>query len=176
MRQALRQFRLKRTGGFTLVELLIVMIIITLIVGAVAPKFAAFTAGRKAADGARQIVSLAQYAHTQAISEGKDYRLNVDATKKAFWITRENDGTFDPPPNDFGRTFVVDDSVQMASDFPSQTSGGEYVTFRPTGRSEPGSVTLTDRNGNSVVVMCPSATEVFHIAKPGEKEITVVKK
>ena len=167
-------FRSTRRSGFTLIELIVVMIIITLVVGAVAPKFAAFTAGRKAADSARQLVSMARYARTEAISEGRAYRLNVDTTKRAFWITMDKDGTYSAPPNDFGDVYVVPDGVSLATDFPSQTNGGVYITLQPTGRGEPGSVTFTDQNGISTTVICPSGTEMFHVAQAGEKEMTPV--
>ena len=170
MRRVQNQYR---SRGFTLIELIVVMIIITLVVGAIAPKFAAFTAGRKASDGARQLVALARYARTEAISEGRAYRLNVDTTKRAYWITMDKDGEYVAPPNDFGDVFAMPDGVALATDFPSQTNGGVYITLLPTGRGQPGSVTFTDQNGISTTVICPSATEMFHIAQPGEKEMTV---
>src|SRR5271170_8007727 len=127
--------RCHRYRAFTLIELLMVMLIITIMVALVAPKLSGFAMGRKASDEARTLVSLARYARSQAISEGRVYRLNVDPSGRQFWLTAEQDGQFQPPQNEYGEKYDLPDGVSMDTDIASKQDG-QYVQFQPTGRSE----------------------------------------
>lgn len=154
--------------AFTLIELLLVMVIIAIIVGIIAPKLRGFGIGRKANDAARQIVSLARYAQTQAISDGRIYRLNVDPGSHAYWLTTQVGGQYQAPTNEFGQRFTLPDGVEMTTDIAAGDGGGQYVAFAPSGRAQEADITLTDQLGQKVEISCPSATELFHIVAPGE--------
>jgi type II secretion system protein H len=160
--------RRSKFRAFTLIELLMVMMIITIMVAVVAPKLSGFAMGRKASDEARTLVSLARYAQTEAISEGRVYRLNVDPAGRQFWLTAEQDGQFQPPQNEYGEKYDLPDGVSMDTDI-TPKQDGQYVQFQPSGRSESAKVNFTDRLNHSVTVLCASPTELFHIAQPGEE-------
>jgi type II secretion system protein H len=153
--------------AFTLIELLMVMAIIAIMVGIIAPNLRAFSIGRRANDSARRIVSLARYAQTEAISEGRIYRLNVDPGTGEFWITAQNGGQYVAPTNEYGQRFKVADGVKMETDI-TQQNGAQYVSFSPSGRSQAAQIRLTDQLGKTVVVSSASATELFRIVPPGE--------
>ncbi len=99
--------------GFTLIELIMVMAIIAIIAAIVAPSLRGFGIGRKTNDAADQIVALAQYAHVQAISQGRTYRLNFDPLARTYWLTMQYGGAFQPPPNEFGDVRTLPDGVRM---------------------------------------------------------------
>src|SRR3954469_22536616 len=77
-------------SAFTLLELILVMTILTLVVTLLAPSLRGFGIGRANHNAATMVVSLAKYARTQAASEGRTYRLNLDPQSRAFWLTAED--------------------------------------------------------------------------------------
>ncbi len=151
------------SSGFTLVELILVLVILTIIVGSIAPSLRGFGVGRTRNDSAGLIVGLAQYARQQAVAEARTYRLNFDPPARAFWITADaGDGTFQAPANDYGKRFEVPDGMTMDVDVPLQPDG-QYVQFRASGRTDPAQIKITDRLGGTTQIACSSATEMFAI-------------
>ena len=79
-----------RQSAFTLLELILVMLIITLIAGILAPSLGRFTAGQAVNNFGRQIVGLSQYARAQAISQARVCYLNFDAAR--IYLTVDSPG------------------------------------------------------------------------------------
>ncbi|MGD0388771.1 MAG: prepilin-type N-terminal cleavage/methylation domain-containing protein [Tepidisphaeraceae bacterium] len=79
-----------RQSAFTLLELILVMLIITIIAGILAPSLGRFTAGQAVNNFGRQIVGLSQYARAQSISEARVCYLNFDAAK--VYLTLDSPG------------------------------------------------------------------------------------
>jgi type II secretion system protein H len=195
-----------KTSGFTLIELILVLVIIAIITAIVMPSVSAFSAGRSSSNMATQLIALTDYARTEAAAEGRTFRLNFDASKGTYWLTAQRDGVFVPPDNqEYGQIFLLPEHVQWDITFTSKMTSqmippideqqvttqmntslsqptgqqnymvqnshenGSYVEFDPSGRVDPAQIKLTDvRQGNSIVVGCLSATELFHILTPQE--------
>ena len=155
-----------KSAGFTLLELLVVMIIMALIAGSVAPSLAGFAVGRQAKDAATIIVSLARYAQTQAVSEGRTYRLNIDVATRSIWLSAGHANTFAPLTNDLGKKFDIPTNVKLEATLPDHQDG-TYIEFKSSGRLETGTVKLTDRFNNVTTVTCPSVTESYTILPSG---------
>ena len=153
--------------GFTLIELIFVMIIMAIGAALVAPSLIAFEAGRANNDSATLILSLAGYARTQSVSEGRTYRLNVDPARKLVWLTAGNAGVFSGLANDYGKDFPIASGSQMTTDIVGRTDG-QYVEFQSTGRTEPAKIWLTDKYDRTIEVACEAATEAFHIVPAAE--------
>lgn len=172
--------------GFTLVELILVMVIMAILVGLAVPSLRGIAEGRGAEDCSSEIAALARYGRTQAIADGVIYRLNVDVNNRTYFLSRQdaNSGDFLRLGTEFGRDFGVPDGVTMEWDdsfllqqlqgaeatgqiLPErQASNTPFVEFRPSGRTDPAAIKLTDRNGKITQIVCPSATETFRIVKP----------
>src|SRR5579862_156578 len=88
-----RRMRARQTG-FTLIELILVMLIACVVMAITAPSLRNFLYGRKTANAVSQIVSLASEARSKAIMDGRTYRLNVDTTAGTFWLDAQNGGDF----------------------------------------------------------------------------------
>jgi len=159
MRPARANFR-----AFTLLEILIVLAIIAILVGMVAPNLRAFARGRTISDEARQIVAMARYAEAQSIADAAPYRLNIDSD--GVWLTTQAAGTWAPPPNDFSAKMDLQQGITIDCDIAKQPDG-QYITFSPTGRTQPSTITLADPSGQRVVIQCQSATDLYEIASDG---------
>jgi prepilin-type N-terminal cleavage/methylation domain-containing protein len=100
--------------AFTLLELVLVMLIIAIMAGILAPALGRFTAGRAVDNFGRRMVGAAQYARAQSISEARIYRLNFDRNTGQFWLTVDTGGgNFQPPTGDYNQHYSAPDGVKM---------------------------------------------------------------
>jgi prepilin-type N-terminal cleavage/methylation domain-containing protein len=100
--------------GFTLMELILVMVIIAILAMAIIPSLSNFRIGRANANTATQLIALSQFARTQSISEGRIYRLILDPDKGTYELEVQDDsGVFQPATGDYGQTYSVDKGVKM---------------------------------------------------------------
>ena len=159
------------TSGFTLVELLLVMVIIAVMVAIVAPSLSGFAIGRKTNFAAVQLVAMAKYARSQAINEGRTYRLNIDAsTAPAVWLTIDQSGQYVAPTNSWGNRVQLADGLTLRTDLTPQPPNGTYIDFHPDGRTgdNPAHVWISDTQGRVIELACLSPTELFRILQPDE--------
>jgi prepilin-type N-terminal cleavage/methylation domain-containing protein len=154
--------------GFTLFELVLVMMVLAVIMAMVAPKLAGTARGRRTSDAATQITSLAFYARSQAVTEGRTYRLNIDPSQGTYWLTMQEGPNFVDPSNGWGIINHLPDGVRYAAcDFP-QRQDGLYSEFKPSGRIDPGYIRIVDEDNQVAEIACESATEIYRILRPGE--------
>jgi prepilin-type N-terminal cleavage/methylation domain-containing protein len=161
--------RSRKNTAFTLLELILVLVILAIAAGMLAPSLRWFTMGRSNANNATFIVSLGQYARSQAAAEGRVYRMNFDVQNGSIWLTAANGATFDPPPNEYGKPLDLSKgTATLRVQTPQRTDGGQYVEFQPTGRTDPAKIWLTDSGGGTIEVACLSSTEMFRVLAPEE--------
>ncbi len=105
----------KRTAysGFTLIELILVMIIIATAAAMVVPSLRAFTIARTTDNAASMLLGVAQYARSQSVSEGRNYRMNFDIQAGTVWLTRMDNGVYDAPTSDFTEPFTIPKGMTM---------------------------------------------------------------
>ena len=149
--------------GFTLLELVLVMVVICTVLAMAAPSLRGFFASRRGADAAAGLVAVTQYARTQAVAEGRPYRLNLDAKAGTFWLTAQQGGDYVTLQTEFGRVFPFPGGIQVDMSVDGADPNTTYVSFFPDGRTEPATITLTGLQGEHVVIRCPSPTESFRI-------------
>jgi type II secretion system protein H len=157
----------RRRRGFTLLELVLVMVIIAVVLAMVAPSLSGFSAARDADYTASQVISVSRWAREQAISEGRVYRLNFNPSTQEYFVTAQVGGTFQRPPVEFGQVFTVPEGVVMAWEAP--TDGGvAVIDFFPSGRSQPARIEVVARNGQVTSIASRSATEPLKVLTPEE--------
>jgi prepilin-type N-terminal cleavage/methylation domain-containing protein len=154
-----------RRDGFTLLELVAVLVILCVVAAMAAVSLREFGRGRGGGDCAAQIIALTRWARTQAVTEGTLYRLNFDTSSRSYWVTVERYGNFEHPGQEFGRLFTAPDSVVSIECSAPPGPDGQYVQFWPTGRTDPASVRVTDMTGHVTEIVCPSPTELFHVVE-----------
>lgn len=159
--------------GFTLLELVLVMLLISAMLAVAVPSLRGFLGGTRARDTVTQIVSLAQFAKARSAAEAKIYRLNVEAN--TYWLTAQQDGgpEFVELGSDFGRRFELPANVRLEV-VPPPAGVGTFapgtVTFYPDGRTNTGLFRLTDEAERVTLLGCPSPSESFRVVTPEEAE------
>lgn len=154
-------------SAFTLLELVLVMGIVVLIAGLVAPSLGGFATGRRTIDAGTRMVALANYARTQSIGEACAYRLNFDVSAGKYWLTKDDGtGKFASLSGDFSQQYTVPDGVRITIDIAPQADG-LYLGFQPDGTVDPSHITLTDSSGGNTKIACESATESYRVETGG---------
>jgi type II secretion system protein H len=154
-----------RTKGFTLLELILVMLILSTVLAMAAPSLRGFFGSRQSQDTAAQILALTQFARSQAISEGVVYRLNFDTKDRVYWLTAWKSGTFEELETEFGQIFTLPKDMAMELEDVEEEDGDVYVEFTPQGTITPATIRLIDRRGGALEVTCPTVTESFSIVE-----------
>ena len=156
--------------AFTLLELILVMVLISVLLGVAAPSLRGFHGARRSADAAAQLLALTNYARSQAIAHGTVYRLNVDADEQVYWLTAQVGGAHVELNTEYGRRFALPDTMTISIESPAADGEALYVQFYPSGRSDEATIELVGWQGEVFQVASPSATEPFRIVSGSETE------
>jgi prepilin-type N-terminal cleavage/methylation domain-containing protein len=76
-------------GGFTLVELILVLAVLTIVLSSGAPALSRFFRGRTLDSEARRFLSLTRYGQSRAVSEGIPMVLWIDAEQGLYGLNAE---------------------------------------------------------------------------------------
>ena len=132
--------KMPNRAGFTLVEVMIVIILVGLLAAMVGPPMYGYLQAHRLQTGSDRFVTDLQYARAQSISRG--VILRVSTTANSYSITNPSDGSVLRQQNlDQG---IALDMVQQADFFPwgmadnsvfkiSNTTGDRQVSLLPTG-------------------------------------------
>ncbi|HZZ42468.1 MAG TPA: GspH/FimT family pseudopilin [Tepidisphaeraceae bacterium] len=152
--------RARGRSGFTLLELVLVMILICTALAISAPDLRGFSANSKMKNVAQQVLALTNYARAEAAGEGRTYRVNFDQT--GYYVSAEDDsGQFQQLQNEMGQTFQLPDGIQ-AQLTRSDGQPGEYIEFHADGRADAGQVKISHED-SQLYVVCESPAERFHV-------------
>lgn len=154
-----------KNKGFTLLELILVMLILSTVLAMAAPSLRGFFTSRKIHDTAAQILALTQLARSQAISEGIIYRLNFDTRERTYWLTAQQSGAYKIPQTGFGRKYELPKDMVLELEDVVQEEKDVFLSFTPQGTVTPGTVRLIDKRGQALEVTCPTVTESFSIVE-----------
>lgn len=80
------KFRRGSARGFTLVELILVMVLLTIVASMVAPRMSSFFRGRALSSEAQRLLSLTHYAQSRAVAEGVPVLLWIDVRGSAYGL------------------------------------------------------------------------------------------
>lgn len=135
-RFGLRTFKQVKPGksrGFTLVELMVVMVIIALIMGLVATSMARSISGAEARAASRKLVASLRYTRARAI---------IDKAEQVFQVDTENRSYQAPGRKEIQLPEGVDVTITTArSEVTSEAVSG--IRFFPDGGSTGGHIELT---------------------------------
>src|SRR5437762_2074672 len=130
-------------SGFTLLELILVMVIACTALAIAAPSLSGWSHGAKMRDAADQFIAVTRWAHLQ---KDNVYRLTIDQQNGSYQLTVKTANAFAEVQNSWGRAFALPDGVHIAlvKDQPAPAStaqnqsaaddNGLSIDFFPTGR------------------------------------------
>lgn len=165
-----------RHSGFTLLELVLVMLIASVALAVAAPSLRSWRNGNTLRNSAEDLLTLTRYARTQSITDAVVYRLNFDVERN-FWLTKSKSNAshdeFEELGNDFGQKQKFGDGVlfvlnKVGITNEAQNAAADSIDFYPTGRTQPADITLTDSFGNSIKIVCDAPAENFRIMAEGQ--------
>lgn len=131
-------------AGFTLIELILVMAVLTVVISLTAPALANFFRGRSLDSEARRLLALARQGQSRAVSEGVPMELWLDAKERKFGLEAEPSfETEDPRAVEF--TLAEDMELEVRDDQTRQRElGSSRLNREGTIIAAP---TLTRREG-----------------------------
>ena len=151
--------------GFTLLELILVMVILSTVLAMAAPSLRGFFGSRKTHDEAARLLALTQFARSQAISEGIIYRLNFDTNERTYWLTSQQKGVFEELKTEFGYVFTFPSDITVELEDVDKDENEMFFAFTPQGTVTAGTIRLIDRRGLVLEIICPTVTESFSIVE-----------
>ena len=164
--------------GFTLLELILVMIVIFALATVVAPRFSDFFPSFQVRKNSEHLLAWARKARSDAATVGLRQRLMFDTEHKKYWIEYEarpikEPGTFRLLGGSWTEEqlpeAVIFDTIDGAEADPSR-SGFRYVEFRPDGTSTEATIILSNGSGDRSTLRVEGATSRVFIQVPQEQQ------
>lgn len=164
--------------GFSLIELILVMIVIFTLATVVAPRFSDFFPSYQVRKSTEHLFAWARKARADAATTGVRQRLILDSKNRKFWIEYEarplkEPGTFVLLSGAWGQEQLPEGvtfgSIEGAESAPSG-DGLKYLEFRPDGTSSEATVVLANENGDSHTVKVEGATSKVTIKAAEEPQ------
>lgn len=132
-----------RSGGFTLLELIVVLTVLTLLTAAIVPVFAGSSAGINGDRWVRDLVATLNYAHERSMMQSVEYRVYLDADAGSFWLARLSgyDGgnpVFAPLAYPEGRAMTLPEGYEIdrLRARRDAVEKAHFIAFYPTGASD----------------------------------------
>lgn len=155
------RMRTSRTGicskrGFTLLELIVVLFIISLVAAIILPSFAGF-GERKLKSEAREMASILRYMNDSAVSRKETFIMKFDF----------NEGTVYWKGPDGEKTKRFDDVTAVTTQSQGRVSNGEVIVFfEPLGIQENLSVHMSKGDKEMTITMNHLSGKVKMIQNP----------
>jgi hypothetical protein len=151
-----------RSGAFTLLELVFVLVIISTTLALAAPSLRGWSRGSKLRDTGDEFLAITRYARCQAIAGGQVYRLYVDGNAGTYQLMAQQQNEFVQLGNSWGRQFKMPDGFRLTM---TGEGGGplEAVEFYPSGRTQVARVRITSDQNDITELQCPTPAEGFRV-------------
>ena len=163
--------------GFTLVELSIVILLLSLVLLVSIPRFSAVLVGQRLNSSGHLITGMVRYVYDQATAKKRLYRLNYDLKEGDLWVTFLNDeGEYVDDQSILARKRKLAPGIQfedIASPAEKVKEGRTYTQFFPSGLVDRAIIHLRTDGGTQLSVLIHPLSGRVTI-EPGYREAEVV--
>ena len=160
-----------RPDGFTLFELVIVMVVVATLVAITMPSLRGFWSGSRSRDAATEFLAVTQWARAKAASEARIYRLLLDAANGDYQLTVQDGVDFVETGNEFGQLHSLPEGMRMEVARMGLTPDAVgQIDFHPDGRCDVAVIRLTEPDGTITTIASLSPAEPFRILTPAETQ------
>jgi len=116
------------SSGFTLLELILVLALLTAIIAVAAPDLRLFLRGRDVTEECRRIVALTRHARNEAISRGQCVELWIDSSQALYGLRGESASVEGPAEVEFS----LGETLALAPE-DEEVEGESVILFWPDG-------------------------------------------
>jgi Tfp pilus assembly protein FimT len=180
----------ERRPGRTFMELIVVLVILGLAAGLIVPRFAAANSQAALKAGARKLITAMGYARTQAVAEGRSYRLEIDPNSgelRTTYFDPEGDPEepYVPDVGILGERLMLPTGVSFSrvaigeeaggietsrTRTSSSSTGTTYIQFSPDGTTEQAVIVVANEEGAELTVALDQFTGRARVLEPEEAE------
>ncbi len=149
--------------GYTLIEIVVVMLLIGIAVGVTLPKVQDTLAGDRLKKSARLLTILSREMRSDAVREQVDYELHIDLLRKCFWrysvdTTDEKRKEIQKRPIQLPEGVSIPDIQRYGED--KQQRGEAVIRFFKGGYMQPAVIHLADGDKRMTLVFGPFVPRV----------------
>lgn len=164
-----------RQKGFTLVELLVVVVLVALLAGAAGGIYFKSYQNRLLAKEARQMLLTAKYARLAAIEGGKCCQMKFDPQNNRYWLEMENELENLVVKNQYSRPVELADNIKLESvqikseenNYAATGTTDAMILFNPDGTADNAVVTITNGVLKYYLTVCgPTGKSKLQSAQP----------
>jgi len=139
-----------RTAGFTMLEMMIIVVIIGIVAAMAVPSFYNAIPRLKARAEARNILNFVRLARSKAVSTGAQYGVYIDTNNRQYVLFKDTINPTQMMYNTGDSVVVGPETLDSDVVLTSSTFTNNSVIFLPTGgASQSGSFTLDNTDGGS---------------------------
>lgn len=140
--------------GLTLIELILVMMVLTTVLGLYGPKLSRFFSGRTLQEEGRRMIALTQYGRSQAISTSVPMELWIDAETREYGLSPVSGyGLEEEVPVEFT---LAEDLVFQLEEGTENTDTGTSILFMPDGSIDadsPERLTIVGKEESAIAIV-----------------------
>src|SRR5688572_717131 len=143
--------------GFTLIELVMVLVVVAAALAVAAPSLGGWRRGQRLQSAGDEFLAVARHGRALAVANAQSHRLYIDSTNGTYWLMAEQGQEFVNLGTGMGRVFSLPEGCSITITNPTGQLPLDYVTFYPTGRMAPAvNIVITGESGDVYTFETPS--------------------